>query len=197
MPDTGGVLCRLRGALLLLLPLVLVTGCSGQIGAGNPSGDDPHAITLTSGVFRSVDRDPAPSLAGTTLEGTPLDVTRMRGKVVVVNFWASWCAPCRAEARNLNAVYAQTKGLGVEFVGVDIKDEKTAARAFQRAKAVAYPSLFDQDGTLLLRFRGKAPQNPPTTLVLDRRGRVAARFVQGVTEAQLLAPVQVIAKEPA
>ena len=197
MADTGGVLCRLRGAVLLLLPLVLVTGCSGQIGAGTPSGDDPHAITLTSGVFRAVDRDPAPSLAGTTLEGTALDVTRMRGKVVVVNFWASWCAPCRAEARNLNAVYAQTKALGVEFVGVDIKDEKTAARAFQRAKAVAYPSLYDQDGTLLLRFRGKAPQNPPTTLVLDRQGRVAARFVQGVTQAQLLAPVQVIAKEPA
>jgi len=197
MPDTGRVLCRLRGAVLLLLPLALVTGCSGQIGAGNPSGEDPHAITLTSGVFRAVDRDPAPSLAGTTLEGTSLDVTRMRGKVVVVNFWASWCAPCRAEARNLNSVYAQTKALGVEFVGVDIKDEKTAARAFQRAKAVTYPSLYDQDGTLLLRFRGKAPQNPPTTLVLDRQGRVAARFVQGVTEAQLLAPVQVIAKEPA
>src|SRR4051812_23462795 len=197
MPDTGGVLWRLRGARLLLLPLALVTACSGQIGAGNPSGNDPQPLTLSSGVFRAGDRDPAPSLVSTTLEGTTLDVTRMRGKVVVVNFWASWCAPCRAEARNLNSVYDQTKGLGVEFVGVDIKDEKTAARAFQRAKAVAYPSLYDQDGTLLLRFRGKAPQNPPTTLVLDRQGRVAARFVQGVTEAQLLGPVQVIAKEPA
>ncbi|MCW2671516.1 MAG: resA2 [Frankiales bacterium] len=191
MPDTGGV----RRALLLL-PLALATACSGQIGAGNPSGNDPHAITLSSGVFQIPDRDPAPTLSGTTLEGTQLDVRSLLGKVVVVNFWASWCNPCRAEADNLNQVYAQTKGLGVAFVGVDIKDDRTAARAFERTKKVSYPSLFDADGALLLRFRASAPQNPPTTLVLDRRGRVAARFVQGVTVGQLLAPVQVIAKEP-
>jgi thiol-disulfide isomerase/thioredoxin len=182
---------------LLLLPLALVAACSGNVAAGNPGGKDPVNLTLSAGVFRPDDRKPAPSLSGTTLDGQQLDTGAMLGKVVVVNFWASWCAPCRAEARNLNEVYAQTHASGVEFVGVDIKDVRTSATAFQRAKKVPYPSLFDDDGTLLLKFRGQAPQNPPTTLILDRKGRVAARFVQGVTLPQLLIPVQAIAKEPA
>jgi peroxiredoxin len=148
-----------------------------------------------SGVFRVSDRDPAPQLRGTTLDDQELDVGDYRGKVVVLNFWASWCAPCRAEARNLNSVYAKTRALGVEFVGIDIKDDRTAARAFSRSKQVKYPSLFDQSGLLLLKFRGQAPQSPPTTLVLDRQGRVAARFVQPVTENQLLVPVEAIARE--
>ena len=190
-----------RPALLAsaLAAVVALTGCSG----GSATADGPTSPQLKivdageNGLIAQDDRPPAPQLSGTTLEGERLDVGDYRGKVVVLNFWASWCPPCRAEAQNLIEVAETTKASGVEFIGVNVKNARDEALAFERKQGVPYPSLHDQPGVLLTRFRTLVPQVPPTTLILDRQGRIAGRFIGGVTTRELLVPVQALAAEPA
>ena len=175
-----------------------LTACSGSTAEAGPSAPQLKSLeTGQDGLIPVGDRQPAPPLSGTTLDGEELDVADLRGEVVVLNFWASWCAPCRAEAPTLNEVAQRTAPDGVRFVGINVKDEQSPAQAFERRQQVSYPSLHDQPGRLLLQFRRIVPQTPPTTLVLDREGRIAGFFAGEVRLSELLAPVQSVAAERA
>jgi thiol-disulfide isomerase/thioredoxin len=189
-----------RTALLTAaLCAALVAGCTGTKAVTDGSGG-PQLKPLDTdsvGVLRISDRIPAPTLRGETLDGGSLDLADLRGKVVVVNFWASWCPPCRAESANLVKVANDNAAKGVQFVGVNIKDDRSAAVRFDEVHDVPYPSLFDQPGVLLTRFRKFVPQVPPTTLLIDRQGRIAGLFRGGVTETELSGPVQALAGESA
>jgi thiol-disulfide isomerase/thioredoxin len=105
------------------------------------------------------------------------------GKVVVINFWASWCGPCVAESPQLEGVFERQKVKGVQFVGIDVKDEKQAAQAFIKDAGVTYPIIFDQPGRSALQLGAVNIQGLPVTALLDRQGRVAAVYTGG-----LLAP---------
>ena len=116
------------------------------------------------------DRHEPVDLSGETLDGSQLDLADYRGQVVVVNYWASWCGPCRGEAPAL--VEAQRRLPDVQFVGLDRNDDSQAnALAFTRTFDVPYPSLYDSDGKLLLAFNGAVPPTSlPSTIVLDAEG---------------------------
>jgi thiol-disulfide isomerase/thioredoxin len=184
-----------------LLGLLGLSGCSGT------SGKDPDGVTAYSGkrvqagangIFAVPDRHPSPLVKGESVAGDgTVDVSALKGQVVVLNFWADWCAPCRAEAPVLNEVYARTKDSGVAFVGVNVKDDRNAAQNFERVMAVPYPSIYDQPAVQLTRFRKVIPQTPPSTLLIDRQGRVAGIYNGAVTFTALQASVQALAAEPA
>ncbi|MGH3431602.1 MAG: TlpA family protein disulfide reductase [Thermocrispum sp.] len=141
-------------------------------------------------------REPAPELAGSTLEGRQLSLADLRGHVVVLNVWGSWCVPCREEAPDLARLARETEADGVRFLGIDTRDNKAAARAFVRNFEIPYPSLFDPDGKLMLAFSGVIPLSAvPSTIVIDPEGRVAARVVGKVTYATLRGMVEDVLAE--
>ena len=138
---------------------------------------------------------PAPELVGETLQGEPLDVGSLRGDVVVLNFWADWCGPCRAEAPFLNAVAERTKDEGVRFVGVNVKDDRNAALAFERVREVTYPSIYDPPFKTAAQLGGVPSSVIPTTIVLDKQHRPAAVFLRAVSADELIELTDRLAEE--
>lgn len=127
-------------------------------------------------------RVPAPKLEGTTLDGDTFNLSELRGKIVVINVWGSWCGPCRAETPDLVRLAREDAGRGVRFVGINTRDNPAAARSFVRQFEVPYPSLDDTDGQALLGFRQVIPTAViPSTVLIDRQGEVAARIIGPVT----------------
>lgn len=168
--------------------LIAVAGCAGNQGAQPQTGDTrfiPGDGKIT--LFEAADRKVAPPVEGETLEGGTASLAAHKGKIVVINFWASWCAPCRAEAPVLKDIAAKTKADGVEFLGIDFKDRKADALAFERSHKSGYPSIFDQPGKVALSFQGTVPPAAiPSTLIIDREGRIAARALGAVKYNDLL-----------
>ncbi|WP_370370762.1 TlpA family protein disulfide reductase [Catenulispora sp. GP43] len=127
-------------------------------------------------------RKPVPVLSGTTLDGAKLDLASFKGKVVVLNIWGSWCDSCEAEAPYLEQAYQAFKDKGVQFVGVDTRDNAGQAKAFVKAKQISYPNLFDDDSeTLLTKLAGFTSLGfLPSTLIIDKNGDLAWRALRPV-----------------
>ncbi len=124
-------------------------------------------------------------MSGASLTGAPLRLRDYRGRVVVLNFWASWCVPCRAEAPVLARLWRGYQSRGVQFAGVDVSDARTQAQAFERRFGIGYPSLYDPSARAELAFGRLIPPAIPDTLVIDRNGDIAARVIGQVTYAGL------------
>jgi thiol-disulfide isomerase/thioredoxin len=131
-------------------------------------------------------RGAAPSISGTTLQGARLALSEYRGDIVVMNVWGSWCSDCRAEEPALEETYERYKGEHVQFVGINTRDDNAAALAYASSFGMTYPSLQDPDETLLLRFKSILPSGSiPSTVIVDKQGKVAARIIGSISEPEL------------
>ena len=155
---------------------------------GGGSSDTTTVDGSTSAVlYHAGHRPVAPGFTGTTLTGSNLNFSSYRGRVVVLNFWGSWCVPCREEASVLAAVAAKYQpSSGVSFLGVDVRDTTASAQAFVSQFHVGYPSVGDPGSVITADFSDVVPiAATPTTLVIDRTGHIAGAVFGTVSYPQL------------
>lgn len=175
---------RVTMAVAPLVAALSLSACAGgAIAANTPASNGKSFVSGSAGTTEFGAAGPAvPAVTGTTLSGASISMSGFRGHVVVVNFWGSWCAPCRAEARVLAALATRFRPDGVRFLGVDIRDSVASAQAFQRDFGITYPSLNDPGDQVALDFRATVPPaGIPTTLVVSATGRITARVIGPVT----------------
>lgn len=167
-------LTRIAVVTLALGLIVTATACG--------RGSAPEATPGVT-VFAPEERVSMPTIGGTDLEGTPLDLSTMRGQVIVLNSWASWCAPCRDEIPRLRE--AATAHPDVRFVGLNVEDDPTQAKSFAAETGITWPSIVDADGTVLPTIPGVPPSALPSTVVIDDEGRIAVRIIGPVKGSEL------------
>ncbi len=176
--------------------LAMAGGCSTGTNAVSQTAGDSNGYVAGDGktlVFPAAERKAAPAISGATVDGGTYSLAANKGSVVVMNFWASWCPPCRMEAPALEATYQATRSSGVTFIGVNSRDEKDAARSFE-SDHTTYPSLFDPNGKVALRFADVSTALP-CTVIIDRSGRVAVIIRSTVTQDKLTPLIDQVSAE--
>ncbi|RZU33285.1 peroxiredoxin [Blastococcus saxobsidens] len=188
--------------MVALLAAALVSGCStgaDQVDVNN-GGEFRFVEATPSGeVIPPVERAAAPEFSGTLLGGggESFSSVELVGDVAVLNFWGSWCPPCRVETPEFQEVYADVRVEGVQFLGINVKEtSEQFAVAFVDRFGIEFPSVYDPRGEVALAFRDYPATAIPSTIVLDRQGRVAAVYTGAVSEENLRAVLdRVLAEE--
>ncbi|TFD66349.1 TlpA family protein disulfide reductase [Cryobacterium ruanii] len=182
---------RLSPLVALAAAALLLAGCSSDPLADQYREGSSKGFIAGDGSITEIalaDRGEPIEFSGVTETGETVTSVETLGEVLVVNFWYASCAPCRAEASDLQRINAQFENEGASFLGVNVRDQAPNAIAFNETYSVTYPSVLDVDtGAMQLAFSGSIPPNAvPTTLVLDAEGRVAARILGQVTSPSIL-----------
>ena len=149
------------------------------------TGGNPGGLGINN-VFGEVDvqEGPAPPLSLPLLTGGTLDMSDLKGKVVMIDFWSSWCPPCLEEAPVLAATYPQFVDRGVEFVGVAIWDEDRKVNRYVQRFGIAYPNAIDAQGKVAINY---GVRGIPEKYFIDRDGQLVKKFVGPVSSGELRA----------
>ncbi|MGH2682977.1 MAG: TlpA family protein disulfide reductase [Actinomycetota bacterium] len=174
-----------RKTLLFLAPAALLVA-GGIVAAaitfrGPPSS--ANALEISG---------PMPVLDLPALRGGRVSPNLYEDKVVVVNFWASWCGPCRLEQPGLERLWREYRDQGVQFIGVDFNDDRAAGLEYLAEFDVTYPSVSDPTGILAFRFGMLAP---PTTFIVDREGLLRYHLLGAQAEEALRTPIEEVLEE--
>jgi peroxiredoxin len=180
------------GGMALTALTLGLSGCAQEdaLAKQAKAGDNKNYVAGDGSVteFAAADRKDAVQIQGALFNGTAVTPADFQGKVSVLNFWFAACAPCRVEAPQLEALHQEFMDQGVQFFGVNLRDEKPTAEAFEKTFNLTYPSFDDKDGGVLLSVSGLVPPGAvPTTLVLDKHGRVASRVLGEIEKGTLKA----------
>jgi cytochrome c biogenesis protein CcmG/thiol:disulfide interchange protein DsbE len=174
---------RARRGLLLTAVVAIVVAVAALLGSG--LRHDP-SVTASPLVGRA-----APDFTLPELSGPPIHLAALRGQVVVVNFWASWCAECHTEQDALNATWAKFRDSGVVMLGVDFEDNDADARDYIASEGSDYPVVVDGDSRTALAF---GVRGVPETYVVDQSGRIVDRVIGAVDAGTLGQILNVLVK---
>ena len=175
---------KILAFVVLALLATALSGCKLQT-----SIDDPSAIGKLDKPGKV---EPAPTFSGELLTGKKVSLADYRGKPLVINFWASWCPPCRSEQPEFVKVHKEF-GDQVEFLGINFRDSEAPANKYVRDFQVKYESIFDPSGRIGFKFGVKAL---PATFFVDAEGRIVRRKFGGVSKKDLREGVEsLVAKD--
>jgi thiol-disulfide isomerase/thioredoxin len=182
---------RTRVAAVLVGAVLMLASCTGKSAVDQSAGGQFRFVGATSKgtLIVAANRKKAGSVSGSLLDGGTFRLSQTTGKVVVLNFWATWCAPCVVETPQFDSVYRAYKGKGVTFVGIDTKEaSRDSPKAFVKNNDISFPIVFDEQGEVATALGKIAAPGLPFSVLLDRLGRVAAVYL-GTVSAQDLEPV--------
>ena len=189
-----------RLVVAVLVGLTLLTGCtSNSVSDGFEGGS---FVFVSPGgksefTYPAAERQTIGNFTGSSVvdENVTLSLDTYPDLVMVLNFWGSWCAPCRAEAPDLNVAAELSAERGVQFLGINVQDTRQGAADFMAGKQVSFPSIFDPTMRTILSMQGYPTGSIPSTIVLDRQHRVAHIFLGAVGAQQLDAVLAAVAAE--
>jgi peroxiredoxin len=188
-----------RTVLAAAAALLVLPGCGSAEGRADVTNGGEYrfvAATPAGEVIPEAERASAPEFGGTLLGGGAWDSGELAGDVAVLNFWGSWCAPCRVETPEFQEVYAEVRDEGVAFLGLNVKEpDEQFGQAFVDSRGIEFPSLYDPAGEVALAFRDYPATAIPSTIVLDRQGRVAAVYTGAVSQDDLRAVIDLLLGE--
>jgi thiol-disulfide isomerase/thioredoxin len=179
---------RRRRVTAVIAAAVVLASCAAALDFCTTSGRASSRVVDGNIVMYAAGHEPlVPAIAATSLTGAPVRLSAYRSSVLVLNFWASWCAPCNAEASTLEVAYQEYHSQGVDFLGDDLDDSLTGALSFDREYGISYASINDPSDAFVQQFSQAALINDPPTTAVIKSGHLVGMILGRASSGDLAA----------